>query len=177
MIVTGNPVCAIALLLCLVFRASGEYELEMSSGGSNDGRSPSNDFGSCTDGKCTKRTTTTQESGISSGMWFGPRLGKRHKSNEKQQINPEIEMLVNALDQPGMRWTVITIPANEKRQPTQFTPRLGRGSEEKFIYSDATDRNEIDEDDPLFTPRLGRRVPWIPSPRLGRQSRSVSRKI
>lgn len=25
MIVTGNPVCALALLLCLVFRASGEY--------------------------------------------------------------------------------------------------------------------------------------------------------
>lgn len=47
-------------------------------------------------------------------MWFGPRLGKRRKSDEKQQINPEIEMLVNALDQPGVRWTVITIPGKSR---------------------------------------------------------------
>nr|QTE34446.1 pyrokinin [Cataglyphis nodus] len=180
MIVTGNTVYALALLLCLAFRASGEYELrETPNGGSNDNRSPSNEFGSCIEGKCTKRTTAQE---ITSGMWFGPRLGKRRRSDEKQQINPEIEMLVNALDQSGVRWTVITIPANEKRQQTQFTPRLGRGSDEElFSYGDATDRNEIEENDrllpPIFAPRLGRRVSWIPSPRLGRQSRSVSRKI
>ncbi|KMQ94925.1 pheromone biosynthesis activating neuropeptide [Lasius niger] len=113
MIVTGNPVCALALLFCLAFRASGEYELrEMPNGGSNDGRSPSNDFGSCIEGKCIKRTTAQE---ITSGMWFGPRLGKRRRSDEKQQINPEIEMLANTLDQPGVRWAVITIPEEWNR--------------------------------------------------------------
>ncbi|XP_072746664.1 PBAN-type neuropeptides [Anoplolepis gracilipes] len=181
MIVTGNPICALALLFCLAFRASGEYELrEMSNSGSDDGRSPNNDLGSCIEGKCIKRAPAQEIS----GMWFGPRLGKRRKPDEKQQINSEIEMLVNALDQPGVRWTVITIPANEeKRQATHFTPRMGRGSDEElFSNGDAIDRNEIDEDDrllpPIFGSRLlGRRIPWKPSPRLGRQSRSVSQKI
>lgn len=91
-------------------------ELEMPSGGSNEGRSPSNDFGSCTEGKCTKRTTTQ---GTTSGMWFGPRLGKRRKSDEKQQINSEIEMLVNALDQPGVHWTVITIPGESRNSSSK----------------------------------------------------------
>ncbi|XP_029174814.1 PBAN-type neuropeptides-like [Nylanderia fulva] len=171
--VTVNPVCALALLLCLTFRASGEYsELRELANGSNDGRTPSN-FGSCIEGKCIKRAQEV------SGMWFGPRLGKRHRPDEKQLINPE--MLVNSLDQPGVRWAVVAIPTNEKRQP-QFIPRLGRGSEEDlFSYGDVTDRNELDDDEPMippiFAPRLGRRVPWIPSPRLGRQSRSVSHKM
>jgi len=75
------------------------------------------------------------------------------------------------------------IAANEKRQVTQFTPRLGRGSEEDlFPYGDAIDRNEFDESEhpilpPIFAPRLGRRLPWAPSPRLGRQLRGAMRKI
>lgn len=59
--------------------------------------------GSCIEGKCIKRTQD-----ITSGMWFGPRLGKRRRSDEKQEISPEIEVLANALD--GVRWAVITIP-------------------------------------------------------------------
>jgi len=65
-------------------------------GGSNDG--------SCTEGKCMKRTPQD----IASGMWFGPRLGKRRRSDEKQEVSPEIEVLANALE--GVRWAVITIP-------------------------------------------------------------------
>nr|ADI88478.1 pheromone biosynthesis activating neuropeptide [Solenopsis geminata] len=177
MIVTRNSVnrativCIMAMLLCLGSRASGEYESREigSNGGSSESRSPSNDFGSCIDGKCIKRTSQD----IASGMWFGPRLGKRYKSDEKQELSSEIEILANALD--GVRWAVITIPASDKRQP-QFTPRLGRGSgEDLFSYGDAY---EVDEDDhPLFVPRLGRRLPWIPSPRLGRQLRNVLRKL
>ncbi|XP_018359186.1 PREDICTED: PBAN-type neuropeptides-like isoform X1 [Trachymyrmex cornetzi] len=172
MIVTGNlvsratTICILAMLLCLGSRASGQYEArEMGlNGGSNDG--------SCIEGKCMKRTQD-----IASGMWFGPRLGKRHRSDEKQEVSPEIEVLANALD--GVRWAVITIPANDKRQPSQFTPRLGRGSSEDLpSYGDSY---EVDEDDRLLPPilasRLGRRFPWIPSPRLGRQLRNVLRKL
>ncbi|KYN50091.1 hypothetical protein ALC62_00119, partial [Cyphomyrmex costatus] len=130
-------------------------------GGSNDG--------SCIEGKCIKRTMQD----IASGMWFGPRLGRRRRSDEKQEVSPEIEILANALD--GVHWTIITIPANDKRQPPQFTPRLGRGSNENLFSS--RDAYEADEDDrrlsPLFTSRLVRRFPWIPSPRLGRQLRNV----
>ncbi|XP_071643611.1 PBAN-type neuropeptides isoform X1 [Temnothorax longispinosus] len=179
MIGTGNTVsyattvCILAMLLCLGSRASGEYESREtgSSGGSNDGRLPSNDFGSCIDGKCIKRTPQD----IASGMWFGPRLGRRRRSDEKQEVSSEIQVLANALD--GVHWAVITIPANDKRQPPQFTPRLGRGSsEDLFSYGDPY---EIDEDDrslpPIFAPRLGRRLPW--TPRLGRQLRNVLRKL
>ncbi|XP_011883114.1 PREDICTED: PBAN-type neuropeptides-like isoform X2 [Vollenhovia emeryi] len=177
MIVTGNPVsrattvCILALLLCLSSRVSESRETSPN-GGSSDGRTPSNNFGSCIEGKCIKRTTQD----ITSGMWFGPRLGKRRRSEEKQEVSPEIEVLANTLD--GARWAVITIPASDKRQP-QFTPRLGRGSsEDLFSYGDAY---EVDEDDrslpPIFAPRLGRRLPWIPSPRLGRQLRNALRKL
>ncbi|XP_012524735.1 PBAN-type neuropeptides [Monomorium pharaonis] len=175
MVATGNPISHITIiyivvmLFCLGSRASGEYEsreIGSNSGSSND-RSPSNDFGSCIEGKCIKRTTQD----ITSGMWFGPRLGKRRRSDEKQEVSPEIEVLANALD--GVRWAVITIPASDKRLPPQFTPRLGRGSgEDLFSYGDAY---EVDEDD--RPPRLGRRLPWIPSPRLGRQLRNVLRKL
>ncbi|KAH0945468.1 hypothetical protein HN011_005420 [Eciton burchellii] len=189
MVIIGNPVtsrvCVLAMLLCLASRASGEYgsilrqglpkSREMSNGESSD-RS-GNDFSSCTEGKCTKRTM--QE--ITNGMWFGPRLGRRRRSEvEKQEINPEIEALANILG--NERWALVTIPANEKRQPTQFTPRLGRGSEEDlFPYGDGMDRNEFEESEhplpPVFAPRLGRRLPWAPSPRLGRQLRGAMRKI
>ncbi|EZA59078.1 PBAN-type neuropeptides [Ooceraea biroi] len=173
----GTSVCILAMVLCLASRASGEYESrEMSNGGPND-RSSSNDFSSCTEGKCVKRTMKE----ITNGMWFGPRLGRRRRSEvDKQEINSEIEALANVLG--NERWAFITIPASEKRQPTQFTPRLGRGSEEDpFSYADAIDRYEFEESDqplpPIFAPRLGRRLPWAPSPRLGRQLRGAMRKI
>ncbi|XP_025162109.1 PBAN-type neuropeptides isoform X2 [Harpegnathos saltator] len=163
------------LLLCLTSRTFESRE--MSNGESSD-RLPGNNFGSCTDGKCIKRTT--QE--ITSGMWFGPRLGRRRRSGERPEVGSpdDIEALANALD--GARWTLVKIPANDKRQPTQFTPRLGRGSsEDLFSYApgDALDRSEENDhpSPPLFAPRLGRRLPWAPSPRLGRQLRNALRKM
>jgi hypothetical protein len=51
-------------------------------------------------------------------MWFGPRLGKRYRSDEKQEVSPEIEILANALD--GVRWAVITIPGENQNLFKRF---------------------------------------------------------
>ncbi|KAL6258372.1 hypothetical protein P5V15_010326 [Pogonomyrmex californicus] len=172
----ATTICILATLLCLGSRVSGEYESREinSSGRANDGKTSDNDFRSCVESKCIKRTDIN-------GMWFGPRLGKRHRTtqNEREETNPEVEALTNVLD--GVRWAVVTIPAaNDKRQSSQFTPRLGRGSgEDLYSYGDVIDRSEVDEDDrtlplPIFAPHLGRRL-W--GPRLGRQLRSVLRKM
>jgi len=55
-------------------------------------------------------------------MWFGPRLGKRHRLDEKQEVSPEIEILANALD--GVRWAVITIPGENQNLLEQFIDRF-----------------------------------------------------
>lgn len=75
-----------------------------SSSSSNNDRAPSNEFGSCTDGKCIKRTSQD----ITSGMWFGPRLGRRRRADRKPEINSDIEALANALEEP--HWAIVTIP-------------------------------------------------------------------
>ncbi|XP_003703358.1 pheromone biosynthesis-activating neuropeptide [Megachile rotundata] len=161
-------VCALLCFFCVVSSTSGEYEGRESPSSVSNERTAGNEFGSCTDGKCIKRTTQD----ISSGMWFGPRLGRRRRADRKLETSPDLEALANFLD--GSRWTVITIPGGEKRQPTQFTPRLGRESGEDFFsYGFPKDQDELYAEEqmlpPLFAPRLGRRVPWTPSPRLGRQ--------
>lgn len=75
-----------------------------SSSGSNNDRAPSNEFGSCTDGKCIKRTSQD----ITSGMWFGPRLGRRRRADRKPEINSDIEAFANAFEEP--HWAIVTIP-------------------------------------------------------------------
>ncbi|XP_076179418.1 pheromone biosynthesis-activating neuropeptide isoform X1 [Ptiloglossa arizonensis] len=197
-----SRVVAVCALVCLVYSVSyayGEYEgRESSSSASNDGTS-GNEFGSCTEGKCTKRNTQ----GINSGMWFGPRLGRRRRADGKFELDPDIEAIANILD--GGRWALVTVPGTispsprlprgkrdrststsflpggEKRQSTQFTPRLGRDSgEDNFSYRFPKDREELYAEEqifpPLFAPRLGRRLPWTPSPRLGRQPRNLFEK-
>ncbi|XP_014475238.1 PREDICTED: PBAN-type neuropeptides-like [Dinoponera quadriceps] len=160
-----------SLLLCLTSSTSGEYESKEVSNSESSDKLAENNLNSCTDG--VKRAA--QE--LMNGMWFGPRLGRRRRSGER---GPEIDALANILD--GARWTLVKTPANDKRQTTQFTPRLGRGSsEDLFSYGDAmVDRSEEEDDQPLpplFAPRLGRRLPWAPSPRLGRRLRDALRKM
>ncbi|XP_034193045.1 pheromone biosynthesis-activating neuropeptide [Osmia lignaria lignaria] len=172
----ATTICALLCLLCVVSSTSGEYEGRESPSSVSNDRTPGNEFGSCTDGKCIKRTTQEISSG---GMWFGPRLGRRRRADRKLETDPNLETLANILD--GSRWAVITIPGGEKRQPTQFTPRLGRESgEEFFSYAYPNDQEELYAEEqllpPLFAPRLGRRVPWTPSPRLGRQLHSYLEK-
>ncbi|XP_031838828.1 pheromone biosynthesis-activating neuropeptide [Nomia melanderi] len=169
-------ICALVCLFCLASCTSGEYVgREPPSSVAND-RTSGNEFGPCTDGKCVKRTPQD----ITGGMWFGPRLGRRRRSEgRKSETDPEFDALANILD--GSRWAVITIPGGEKRQPTQFTPRLGRDSgEDLFSYGFPKDQDELYAEEqlfpPLFAPRLGRRLPWTPSPRLGRQLYSIFNK-
>ncbi|XP_012240951.1 PBAN-type neuropeptides-like isoform X1 [Bombus impatiens] len=152
----------------ILFQIEGR---DSSSSTSND-RAPSNEFGSCSDGKCIKRTSQD----ITSGMWFGPRLGRRRRTDRKPELDFDIETLANALD--GSRWAIITIPGTDRRQAKQFTPRLGRESgEEYFSYGFPNDQEELYAEEqifpPLFAPRLGRKVPWIPTPRLGRQLHNI----
>lgn len=51
---------------------------------------------------------------FANGMWFGPRLGKRHRSfsdGDRQDVNSEIEALASILGND--RWAVITIPGED----------------------------------------------------------------
>ncbi|XP_020300888.1 PBAN-type neuropeptides-like isoform X2 [Pseudomyrmex gracilis] len=160
--------CVLTLLLCLASQASGEYESR-----ENDGRSPENNLVSC-EGKCEKRTEV-------GGMWFGPRLGRRRRSDPKQETSSDIMALANVLK--DTRMAVVMIPDTPEKRRKNFhpTPRTGRElNEDLFSYEDAAidERNEIIEDEPpTFSPRLGRRLPWTPSPRLGRQLYNAFRKM
>ncbi|XP_053976092.1 PBAN-type neuropeptides-like [Hylaeus volcanicus] len=173
-----SRIVAVGALVCLVYSVSctsGEYEGRESSSGVSNDRTPSNEFGSCTEGKCIKRNPQD----ISSGMWFGPRLGRRRRSDRKSEVDPDMETLASILD--GHRWPVIAITGGGKRQSTQFTPRLGRDSaEELFSYRFPKDQETLYAEEQifpaLFAPRLGRRLPWIPSLRLGRQLHDMFEK-
>nr|XP_033326895.1 PBAN-type neuropeptides-like [Megalopta genalis] len=164
----------VCFFLCVASCTSSEYVGRESPSSAANDRMSGNDLGPCNDGKCIKRTTQD----ITSGMWFGPRLGRRRRSERKTEVDPDLETLATILD--GGRWAVITIPGGEKRQPTQFTPRLGRDSGEELLYGFPKDQDEFYTEEqyvpPFFAPRLGRRLPWTPSPRLGRQLHSIFNK-
>lgn len=70
----------------------------------NDGRSPENNLVSC-EGKCEKRTEV-------GGMWFGPRLGRRRRSDPKQETSSDIMALANVLK--DTRMAVVMIPGKEE---------------------------------------------------------------
>ncbi|XP_043259560.1 PBAN-type neuropeptides-like isoform X1 [Colletes gigas] len=168
--VTG--ICALVCLIYSVHCSNAEYAEGREF--TND-RTPVNEFVSCAEGKCIKRASSQPFS----GMWFGPRLGKRHKADKNSEADPDLEALANILD--TARWGVLAVPGGEKRQSTQFTPRLGRDSgEEFFSYRSPKDQEELYAEEqlfpPLFAPRLGRRLPWTPSPRLGRQLHNLLEK-
>ncbi|XP_014614141.1 PREDICTED: PBAN-type neuropeptides-like [Polistes canadensis] len=97
----------------LTYSTTAEYDSSDVGSISND-RTQDNDFRSCTEGKCIKRTT--QE--MSSGMWFGPRLGKRQKFENQREMmmDAELDGLVNvnnALD--NSRLDIFGLQGNKKR--------------------------------------------------------------
>ncbi|KAI4487013.1 hypothetical protein M0802_012113 [Mischocyttarus mexicanus] len=93
----------------LTFSTTAEYDSRDIGSISND-RTQDNDLSSCTEGKCIKRTT--QE--MSSGMWFGPRLGKRRKLESQTEIDTAgMEAVAIALD--SSRWDIITLPGDKRR--------------------------------------------------------------
>ncbi|XP_043487556.1 PBAN-type neuropeptides-like [Polistes fuscatus] len=97
----------------LTFSTTAEYDSRDVGSISND-RTQDNDFRSCTEGKCIKRTT--QE--MSSGMWFGPRLGKRQKlqSQREMTMDAESDGAVNANALDDSRLDILALPeGNGKR--------------------------------------------------------------
>ncbi|KDR07140.1 PBAN-type neuropeptides-like [Zootermopsis nevadensis] len=110
------------------------------------------------------------------GMWFGPRLGRREKRSvddfPEDVADIRVEEVMELLkDTP---WALLPLRGG-KRHIEGFVPRLGRDSNED------EDADMMEQRSPPFAPRLGRRlVPFRPrmgrdrlphdvySPRLGR---------
>ncbi|XP_011298848.1 PBAN-type neuropeptides [Fopius arisanus] len=158
-----------------------------------DGDQPTSlDFnGLCNGGRCSETGD-----GIAGAMWFGPRLGRKRRSDEKMEtIDEDVEAMADVIN--GGPWTYVQYPgAGDKRHTTQFTPRLGRELTDdilqKYLNYDL-ERNRLSryidrefEDmtinhhqpptpPPQFAPRLGRHLPFNPSPRLGRHLRFMRR--
>ncbi|XP_048511478.1 PBAN-type neuropeptides-like [Athalia rosae] len=132
----------------------------------------------CSGTSCAKRSSMN---GVSGSMWFGPRLGRRRRSDEKLDIDPdETNAIADVIN--GAPWALVSIPAGKRHALQVFTPRLGRELGEDFGYSSLTGGQGGSQDDaeqrsPPFAPRLGRRLPFIPSPRLGRELRALFQKI
>lgn len=49
---------------------------------------------------------------MSSGMWFGPRLGKRRKFEGRTDMDTDLETVGNAFD--GSGWTIVALPGKRK---------------------------------------------------------------
>ncbi|PSN55348.1 hypothetical protein C0J52_01844 [Blattella germanica] len=95
-----------------------------------------------------------------SGLWFGPRLGRRDKRSIDDTLDggdsSKEEEIVELLRETP--WALVPLKGG-KRQ-TSFIPRLGRDSSEE-------DELDLEQRSPPFAPRLGRRlVPF--KPRMGR---------
>ncbi|KAK2576554.1 hypothetical protein KPH14_005227 [Odynerus spinipes] len=161
--------CALIFLLFLLSCTTAEYDTRDAASASND-RTQDNDLRSCTEGKCIKRTT--QE--ISSGMWFGPRLGKRHKFDSRTDVDNELETIANALD--GSRWAIVTIP-DDKRRTNRVKFYQERDYDEDLsnfsVSKDSEDNREDKEAQPFSFAigRGGRHVPWPISSRFTHRSR------
>ncbi|XP_015127074.1 PBAN-type neuropeptides [Diachasma alloeum] len=145
----------------------------------------------CNGGRCTETSD-----GIAGAMWFGPRLGRKRRSDEKMEtIDEEIGAIADVINSGPWAWVAYS-GGGDKRHTTQFTPRLGRELTDDFLQKYMAydfDKNRLSryiaapEDaslqrhqsppppPPQFAPRLGRNLPFNPSPRLGRHLRFVQK--
>ncbi|XP_058794624.1 PBAN-type neuropeptides-like [Phymastichus coffea] len=132
---------------------------------------------------CMGSNCLTQNSeGPVGAMWFGPRLGRRRRSEYKYSPK-KLEALSEILASPNYGFTpdrvsndlpsvlARSLGGDDKRQDGPFTPRLGRELEEAvnaygFIRSilnrvdEPTDKDNSDQQQPppMFPPRLGRNL-------------------
>ncbi|XP_015189663.1 PREDICTED: PBAN-type neuropeptides-like [Polistes dominula] len=159
----------------LTFSTTAEYDSRDVGSISND-RTQDNDFHSCTEGKCIKRTT--QE--ISSGMWFGPRLGKRQKLESPTEMDTELDAVANALD--NSRWDILALPGDKKRiTGIKINQEEGDYDDDRII-SKLIILEDPRKDDPfskksfyLSTNRGNDRVlPWTISSRFPHRTRRFS---
>nr|XP_050861197.1 PBAN-type neuropeptides-like [Vespula vulgaris] len=167
--------CLLLLFFFLTSRTTAEYDSRDLTSMSNE-RTQDNDFRSCTGGKCIKRTT--QE--MSSGMWFGPRLGKRRKFEGRTDMDTDLETVGNAFD--GSGWTIVALPGEKGR--TSNRVKLDQKGDydadelpPKFLLSKDSE-NARDEDgtfssEPfsLAIARGNRRIPMTISSRFAHRSR------
>ncbi|KAF7995290.1 hypothetical protein HCN44_005950 [Aphidius gifuensis] len=108
--------------------------------------------GICLGSNCLEETG----SDVSGAMWFGPRLGRRRRFEEKISLDDDkMNTITDGINLNG--WPIQFYPgAGFKRQAPQFTPRLGRelanGSSKKYIsYDDVGSRSFLlDNNEDLF---------------------------
>ncbi|NP_001161197.1 pyrokinin-like peptide precursor [Nasonia vitripennis] len=178
---TKAILCALLVIVLMANRVAGQYDgrgSDMVEGPRVERMHPE------TSGGCVGAHCLTQNSeGPVGAMWFGPRLGRRRRSDK---FTPKkIEALSEMLGSPN--WNLVTIPGGEdKRQETTFTPRLGRELENAIsvydlvrgLVSSVDDQNGKDRDQqappPMFPPRLGR---TLLTPRLEHELRNLLRKL
>ncbi|XP_033217351.1 PBAN-type neuropeptides-like [Belonocnema kinseyi] len=170
------------VLLIFIVCASGDYDTRESESLSENGgeRTPQDGNDNCIGNNCVKRTINSSPG----AMWFGPRLGRRRRSGRKTKVNnKEVENIAEAINTSP--WAFVSIPG-EKRQSTQFTPRLGRELVEELLYGELEDiSNQVENQDMddevrlrrFFTSRLGRQALFLPPPRLGRQLQKILARI
>ncbi|XP_063992663.1 PBAN-type neuropeptides-like [Diachasmimorpha longicaudata] len=142
----------------------------------------------CNGGRCAETGN-----GISGAMWFGPRLGRKRRSDEKMETpDEEINAMADVINGGPWGWPIYS--GGEDKRQTQFIPRPGRELPDDFIekymaydfdknrlfrYIDAQEDLNLQRHQsppppvPHFAPRLGRNVAFNPSPRLGRHLRFV----
>nr|WGH73127.1 pheromone biosynthesis activating neuropeptide DH-PBAN [Cephalcia chuxiongica] len=135
--------------------------------------------GLCSGTSCVKRSTAT---GISGAMWFGPRLGRRRRSDERAEtVSDETNAISDVLS--GAPWALVSLPDGKRRAMKVFTPRLGRESGEEYLVYNAFNgaeggiQDDVEQRSPPFAPRLGRHLPFLPSPRLGRELRALFQNV
>ncbi|XP_068627190.1 PBAN-type neuropeptides-like [Battus philenor] len=119
-----------------------------------------------------------------SGLWFGPRLGKRSLTLSTEDNGQKLLRLLEAAD--NLKYYYDQLPYYEPRvdEPQKvikkviFTPKLGRSleGEDKRSYENveftprlgrSSSHDRVDFRSEYFSPRLGRTVQF--SPRLGRE--------
>ncbi|GLV43106.1 hypothetical protein CBL_14216 [Carabus blaptoides fortunei] len=109
----------------------------------------------------------SRSTGINSGLWFGPRMGRRLKRNMKEANSAgsynnkdQLNFITDLLQSEP--WSIIA--TNEGNRQMNLTPRLGRASDEEIRdrWLQENDVSMASGDimarSPPFAPRLGRRM-------------------
>ncbi|XP_046748649.1 PBAN-type neuropeptides-like [Diprion similis] len=159
----------------LITCATAEYDTRETE--LNGGRLPEENS-MCSGTSCAKRSPLN---GAAGSMWFGPRLGRRRRSDERLDMDPEeTNAIADVIN--GAPWALVSIPGGKRHALQVFTPRLGRELGENYGFNSLSgdqggNQDDIEQRSPPFAPRLGRRLPFAPSPRLGRELRALFQKV
>ncbi|XP_035740487.1 PBAN-type neuropeptides-like [Vespa mandarinia] len=164
----------LVLFFFLTSCTTAEYDSRDVASMSND-RTQDNDFRSCTEGKCIKRTMQK----MSSGMWFGPRLGKRRKFEGRTSMDTELEAVANAFDDSD--WTIVALSGDKGRTANRVKVNQEGDYDENELFTKylASKNLESAQNEGTFSSepfsltinRGNRRVPLTISSRFAHRSR------